>query len=100
MGEKEEEVAEMNKQKLKFLGLVVMLPTIFGCGGGGGTGALFALLFGNSASGLLGFGGGGSVIPPAGVMEVARLTNPEPATMLLVGGGMAAMAFFKAKNKQ
>lgn len=89
----------MSNGKFKFLGLAVMLPTIFGCGGGGGTAGLFALLFGNSASGFLGFGGGGSVIPPAGVIEVATLVNPEPASMLLVGGGMAAMAYFKAKNK-
>ena len=88
----------MSKLKLKFLGFVAMLPILIGCGEGGGTASTFALLFGNSSTGF-GFGSGGGVIPPAGALETATLVTPEPTSMLLVGGGMMAIAYFRSKKK-
>ncbi len=85
----------------KFLKLVVLagaLPFVYGCGGG--SGALLSMLFGPiGATGI-----GSSFIPDAaftgGVAEqIATLHQPEPASMLLVGGGLAAMTYFTRRKK-
>jgi len=75
--------------------LAVIVPLLSGCGGGGasllGLGSLF---------GFLGGGGGDfgkSFTDPDLLANIG--TNPEPATMLLMGGGVATMAYFKAKKK-
>ncbi len=95
--------------------LSVLLPTISGCGAGGGAGGgiggFISALFGGSGSGsegsgLLGFIGGGITGGSGGGTEtittLASVHNPEPATMFLMGSGIAAMAMFKknARKKQ
>jgi len=94
------------KKNLKKLSIKAMylavLPFITGC-----QGQILSLA---SAAGSLfadggGGGGGGPIIPPPGgdgggggiVGNVGH--NPEPATMLLLGGGIIAMAYFKSKKK-
>ena len=89
---------------LKMFALVGILPFIYGCGSGGGTGALLGFLFGGA-----GVGGGtlallsGSVADAAltggAATQLATLHQPEPASMLLIGGGLAVMTYFKSKSK-
>lgn len=80
-----------------FFVLSVLLPVIYGCGGGGGGGgsALGALFSpdggGGGGGGLPGGGGGGE--------GLATIHNPEPATILLMGGGMAAMGLYRKHKK-
>jgi len=92
----------------KLLSLLLLLP-LYGCNGGGGGGGIAglvgSLLSGGSAGGTGGgTGGEGGLltlnsIPPVGGENVATLTNPEPASMLLIGGGMMAMAYMKNRKK-
>jgi len=74
--------------------LSAMLPFVAGCGGGGlaalGLGSLFAS-----------FGGGGgdlTTLLASSGGSIPTLINPEPASMLLLGSGMATMAYFKNKS--
>ncbi len=105
------------------LSLVVMLPFLGGCvaGGGLGLGALFGIFGGAGAAGgiLAALGGGGGVgglggalgaaagVAGAGVAGVgvteaglATISNPEPASMILVGSGLFAMKCMKDKQNK
>ena len=87
---------------LNFL-MVTALPLLSGCnGGGGGGGAVVGGLFGASSDGgstLGGLSDGGAGVGGAvGGASLASIHNPEPTTMLLVGGGMMAIAYFR--NRQ
>lgn len=84
--------------------LVSMLPFIYGCLGGGGSGSS------GSSAGLVGgsesLGGGAGVGVGSGIVGgvtpgngLEGIHNPEPATMLLVGGGIAAMAYYRNLKK-
>ena len=78
--------------------LAAMLPFVYGCGSSG-VSSLASFLFGST-----GIGGGIALLGGAGADaalggEVATLVNPEPASMLLLGGGLAAMTYFKSKKK-
>lgn len=87
-----------NTKKLRALFAAALVPFITACNGGGGGGS--ALLgVGSLFSGTGGGGEAGPGLLPGGD-QVASLTNPEPASMLLVGSGMAAMAYFNRKRKQ
>jgi len=92
--------------KINLLILVAVLPMMYGCLGGGGIGALTSLLFGSSAIGggiggglgpVLGPGGPGG---PGGIIAAGAITNPEPASMLLLGSGMMAMAYYKKRRNR
>ncbi len=72
---------------------VTLLPLLTGCGGGGGGGSLASI--GSLFAGV----NGGSGTLPGGEEAIATITNPEPASMLLLGGGMAAMAYFRNNKK-
>jgi len=81
--------------------LAVIIPCLHGCGGGGGVGELANFLFG-SGNGVLGSGSGS--LPPgiAGTIpgNLPTMSNPEPSSMLLIGAGMAAMTYYKARNNK
>jgi len=83
-----------NSKYFKLFVLVAALPFMYGCGGG--TGSLLSFLFGAGAGigdlVCLTCGGGGG-----GGGGIATLVQPEPASMLLLGSGLAAMSYFKAK---
>lgn len=113
-----------------FLLLSVLLPFVYGCNGGGGTEGSSASGFSGSASDAVSFllsggattggiadggitggglppiGGGVDIIIPAGGGAIggpdalAQLHNPEPATMLLLGGGIVAMTYLKSRMKK
>lgn len=81
--------------------MALALPFIVGCGGGGA--AFLGSLFGASgtllASSASAAGGAAAAAAGAGAAGAgATLVNPEPATMLLMGSGMAAMAIFKSRS--
>lgn len=87
----------------KLVLLCAMMICLAGCGGGGGS--FFSSLgdaftSGGSSGGSSGFvsGDGGS---GGGGTQIAMVHNPEPATMLLWGAGLAgAVLLRKRKNKQ
>lgn len=74
----------------------VVLPFIYGCQGGGGGGSTSGFIGGGSGSSLAGGGsiGGGGGFGGGG----EEIINPEPASMLLFGSGMMAMALWKRKT--
>jgi len=82
-----------------FLLLSVLLPVVYGCQGSGGSDGSNP-----SIASLLGGGGteGGTdattVVTTTGE-QLAQLHQPEPATMLLLGGGLVAMHYLKNKKK-
>jgi len=89
----------MNKMNLKKLGkfsLIAVLPILSGCTGGGiallGLGSLFGGLGGGAGAGILSGGSGA-----AGTIAFAH--TPEPASMLLLGSGVAVMAYLKSRKK-
>jgi hypothetical protein len=76
-----------------FLIFAVLMPFVYGCNSGG-EGAQGA----SSFLGSVAEAGGGSGGLTGG--EVATIVNPEPASMLLIGGGLVAMAYYKNKNRK
>ncbi len=85
----------MFKRILNFLhywSILLVLPLLGGCKGGGlfsggdGGGSSFAALSGGG-----GDGGGASF---------ATIHSPEPASMLLMGAGMMAVAYYKKRMKK
>ena len=87
-------------KQINLLILAAVLPFVQGCGAGGGIASLTSFLFG-------GGGGIGSFLPlgiaaatGGGGTELAALHNPEPASMLLVGGGMMAMTYFRSRKNR
>ncbi|MCK5014299.1 MAG: PEP-CTERM sorting domain-containing protein [Candidatus Omnitrophica bacterium] len=92
----------MGKGFSKFLKLVVLagaLPFVYGCGSGG-VSSLASFLFGSTGiGGGIALLGGAAADATLGGAEVATLVNPEPASMLLIGGGLAAMTYFSSRKK-
>ena len=87
---------EKNSKKWpKLLAAVLLTPLMTGCGGGAALLGLGSLFGGLGAGGGI---GGAGLLPGAGA-GIASIHNPEPASMLLVGGGIATMAYFKNKIK-
>jgi len=92
------------KKVCKLIALAAMLPFLYGCGSGAGVGSLVGFLFGaggfvGSEIALLSSTGSGSGLG-AGGAGLATLHQPEPATMLLMGGGLMAMSYFKSKTSR
>jgi len=96
-------VAKNYRRYLKFVVLASALPFIYGCGGGG-VGSLIGFLFGGGLGSigdialLGGIGGGIAGAAGGGSAGVATLIQPEPASVLLIGSGIMAMAYFKSKT--
>ena len=86
---------QANVKWINYLTMAILLPFVYGCQAGGG---LLGGLFGGEVIGGGGISGitGNSAITGA---TIAALHNPEPATMLLMGGGVMAMAFYKSRKK-
>lgn len=78
----------------------MLLPFIYGCNSGTGGSSPVGSVGGLFESGPSVTGGSGTIIPPGGEEVVAQLHNPEPATMLLIGGGIAAMGYIKSLRKK
>jgi hypothetical protein len=87
------------KRLFNAFSMLAIVPLLAGCTGGGlaalGLGSLFGLgggsgasLFGGSQLAFLGETGG----------SIPVLHNPEPATMVLMGTGIAAMAYFRSRK--
>ncbi|MCA9401484.1 MAG: PEP-CTERM sorting domain-containing protein [Candidatus Omnitrophica bacterium] len=93
------------KNKLSnLLSAVLLLPFLVGCNGGGGGSSLSGLngLFTGSSEGgfddtIFSIARLGADVPEQ--LGVAVHHNPEPTTMLLLGTGLASMAYFKNKAK-
>lgn len=91
---------------MQAIALVLLLPCLYGCQGGGAGGGSSS---GASLSSFA-FGGGddtGSLPPTLNSLsgtdtttstQLGTIHNPEPATMLLFGSGIAAMRF--ARNRK
>ncbi len=77
--------------------LLVTLPLLSGCLGGGitslGLGSLFGI--GGGSAGELAFLGDN-----AAVQSIAQIHNPEPATMVLMGSGLAALTYYRKATKK
>ena len=69
----------------------ILLPFVYGCQLGGGDGSSGLSFLGSSAG-----GGDSSGIVGA---QIATVHHPEPATMLLLGSGLAAISFYRKKIK-
>lgn len=96
------------EKKYYFLFFSILLPFICGCqgagGGGGGSGVSgasfsdpsFSFVSGSSSGGS---GGSGSGNSGGGGDSIAQLHNPEPLSMLLMGGGLMAMGLHRRKKQ-
>jgi hypothetical protein len=96
----------MKRTFIKCLKLVVLaaaFPFVYGCGPGAGVSSLTGFLFGSGGGlsggeiALLGGGGASAGGALAGGAGLATLHQPEPATMLLLGGGLMAAAYVRSK---
>ena len=76
--------------------LLLTLPLLSGCLGGGitslGLGSLFGI--GGGSAGELAFLGDHSAV------QIAQIHNPEPATMVLMGYGLAALTYYRKATKK
>lgn len=84
---------------VKKLGWLALMPIFTGCGGGGGLALLGLGSLFSGGSSVSTFGGGTTLaLLEAGSGSIPVVHNPEPATMLLFGTGMAAMAYLRKKR--
>ena len=95
---------EKNHINIRTLIVCISLPLLAGCqGGGADLISLLGSLFGGPAgsAGLLSLldSSSGIGVTNDGGIGLAAVHNPEPATLLLLGGGMAAMARFRSRKK-
>ena len=106
----------MKRVYARFVNFAILsvLPFVYGCQGGDGS-VLGSLFGGSSAGGIAGgssaggISSGGSLLALSGTSgtggggggtEIATISQPEPATMLLLGGGLIAMAFYSKRNRK
>ena len=82
---------------VNFAILSILLPFIYGCqaGGSAGNSGSFSFLGTDSSTTSV----SSDVVNTVG-MQIATVHHPEPATMLLLGSGMAAIALSRKKAKK
>ena len=93
----------IGQQWRAFFGLSALLMTA-GCGSDGDSVSRFFGIFGGSGSGSEAVGtiaGGGSMSggTSPGPQAVATLHQPEPASLALFGGGLAAVALLRRRKR-
>jgi hypothetical protein len=100
-------MARSTTHRLRHGLVLVGIPALLasgGCFGGGGGGGFFGLFGGDSGSGetsstlaALGSSGGGL---DSIAQDVATIHNPEPASMVLFGGGLAGLAWSRRRRNK
>ena len=101
----------MEKSSMKVwmmvLGVSALLVATTGCKGdgdgstslfgGGGSESLLAGLSGGSGDGAFGFSGGSGELG-GGSGSIATLDQPEPASLVLFGSGLAGLAYLRRRK--
>jgi len=89
----------MNKilNTISRFGWAMILPALAGCNGGGGSGSslstLGSLFAGTDSS------TGGTTLASVSTLSADAMVNPEPASLLLIGGGLVTLGYIKSLNK-
>lgn len=88
----------MKQRMFVLAGLIALTMLLSGClGGGGGSGSNGGSA-GIGGADMAGLPGGGVGAGGNGGGGIDGNINPEPATVLLLGGGLAAYAFIKRRK--
>lgn len=82
-----------------FAFISLLLLSICGCQGGGGGDLGSFFVGGDDSYADSGGGDGGGIIDDGGGGGIDPIVNPEPTSVLLLGSGLVAMAFYANRKK-